>query len=152
MLRGATLLLLAGALAALASTATAAPPPVAAPAYFVQSGVDGTVLAQHAAVEPRAIASITKLMTVLVALQHLKLDDVVTVPRLATRIGEAAVPLRSGERLSVRDLVEAALIPNANDAATTLAYAAAGGAASRCGSWVEAGATTPGVARDHLCP
>ena len=98
VLRAPALLVVAGAVAALASTA-AATPPVAAQAYYVQSGVDGTILAQLAAAEPRAIASITKLMTVIVALQHLKLNDVVTVPRLATRVGEASVPLRSGERI-----------------------------------------------------
>jgi serine-type D-Ala-D-Ala carboxypeptidase (penicillin-binding protein 5/6) len=149
MLRGTVLLLLAGTVAALASTAAAAPH-VAAQSYFVQSGVDGTVLAQHAAAEPRAIASITKLMTVLVALQHLKLGDVVTVPRLATRIGEAAVPLRSGERLSVRELVEAALIPSANDAATTLAYAAGRGSVARFVAWMNAEARRLGLRETHF--
>ena len=149
MLRATVLLLLAGAVAALASTATASPP-VSAQAYFVQSGVDGTVLAQHAATEPRAIASITKLMTVLVALEHLKLDDVVTVPRLATRVGEAAVPLRPGERITVRELVEAALIPSANDAATTLAYAAADGSVPRFVTWMNEKARRLGLRETHF--
>ncbi len=144
MFRGVSFLLVAGAVAAVASTATASPP-VAAQAYFVQSGVDGTVLAQHAAAEPRAIASITKLMTVLVALRHLKLDDVVTVPRLATRVGEASVPLRPGERITVEELVEAALIPSANDAATTLAYAAGGGSVPRFVRWMNAEARRLGL-------
>ena len=123
---------------------------MAAEAYFVQSGVDGTVLAQHGAGEPRAIASITKLMTVLVALRHLKLDDVVTVPRLATRVGEAAVPLRTGERITVRELVEAALIPSANDAATTLAYAAGGGSVPRFVGWMNVEALRLGLHETHF--
>ena len=149
MLRAAALLAVAGSVAALASTATATPP-VAAQAFYVQSGVDGTILAQRAAAEPRAIASITKLMTVIVALQHLKLDDVVTVPRLATRIGEAAVPLRPGEKITVRELVEAALIPSANDAATTLAYAAGGGSVPRFVGWMNAEAARLGLRETHF--
>jgi serine-type D-Ala-D-Ala carboxypeptidase (penicillin-binding protein 5/6) len=149
VLRGAALLVVAGAVAALASTA-AATPRVAAQAYYVQSGVDGTILAQRAGAEPRAIASITKLMTVIVALQHLKLDDVVTVPRLATRVGEASVPLRSGEQITVRELVEAALIPSANDAATTLAYAAAGGSVPRFVGWMNVEARRLGLHETHF--
>ena len=149
MLRAAALFLAAGAVAALAATA-AATPPVAAQAYYVQSGVDGTILAQRAGAEPRAIASITKLMTVIVALQHLKLDDVVTVPRLATRVGEASVPLRTGETITVRELVEAALIPSANDAATTLAYAAGGGSVPRFVGWMNAEAARLGLHETHF--
>jgi D-alanyl-D-alanine carboxypeptidase (penicillin-binding protein 5/6) len=72
------------------------------------------------------MASITKLMTALVALEHLSLDDVVTVPPVAARIGESTLDLRAGQRISVRDLLIGALVPSANDAATTLAVAAGG--------------------------
>ena len=133
------------AVAVVSSTASATPPQVEAPAYFVQSAVDGTVLAQRAATTPRAIASITKLMTVLVALEHLSLDDVVTVPVLATKVGEASVPLRAGQRITVRELVEAALVPSANDAATTLAYAAANGSVPLFVSWMNAKAAALGL-------
>jgi D-alanyl-D-alanine carboxypeptidase len=139
-----------GAVLAATGTATATPPQVGAPAYFVQSGVDGTVLAQKAASTPRAIASITKLMTVLVALEHLSLDDVVTVPVLATKVGEASVPLRAGQRITVRELVEAALVPSANDAATTLAYAAAGGSVPRFVSWMNTKAAEIGLRDTHF--
>ena len=60
-------------------------------------------------------------MTVLVALDHVSLKDVVTVQRDAAEVGESTIHLRAGERLSVRDLVEAALIQSANDAADALA-------------------------------
>jgi D-alanyl-D-alanine carboxypeptidase (penicillin-binding protein 5/6) len=133
--RGLAFVPVALALAVPAATAQASPP-VVAPAYFVQSGVDGTVLAQRGAADPRAIASITKLMTVLVALQHLKLDDVVTVPRFAAHIGEAAVPLRAGQKITVRELVEAALVPSANDAAMTLAFAAGGRSVAQFVGWM----------------
>ena len=97
-----------------------------AQAYIVQSSVDGHTLAARRADAPRAMASITKLMTALVALEHLSLDDVVTVPPVAARIGESTLDLRAGQRISVRDLLIGALVPSANDAATTLAVAAGG--------------------------
>jgi serine-type D-Ala-D-Ala carboxypeptidase (penicillin-binding protein 5/6) len=60
-------------------------------------------------------------MTVLVTLEHARLDDVVTVDRSASAVGESTIHLRAGERLTVRDLVKAALIQSANDAAQALA-------------------------------
>jgi D-alanyl-D-alanine carboxypeptidase (penicillin-binding protein 5/6) len=60
-------------------------------------------------------------MTVLVAVQHAKLDEVVTVSGHAAEIGESSIYLRPGDRLTVGDLVEAALIQSANDAAVALA-------------------------------
>jgi serine-type D-Ala-D-Ala carboxypeptidase (penicillin-binding protein 5/6) len=120
--------LLAVAVAALAlcGPVHASAPPVQARAYIVQSSVDGRTLAARDADVRRPMASITKLMTVLVALDHLSLDEVVTVPAAAARVGESSIDLHAGERLTVRDLVEGALVPSANDAATALAIAASG--------------------------
>jgi D-alanyl-D-alanine carboxypeptidase len=111
---------------ALSGPVWASAPPVQAQAYVVQSTVDGRTLAARDADAPRPMASITKLMTVLVALEHLPLDRVVTVPATAARVGESSLDLRAGQRLPVRDLVIGALVPSANDAATALAIAAAG--------------------------
>jgi serine-type D-Ala-D-Ala carboxypeptidase (penicillin-binding protein 5/6) len=60
-------------------------------------------------------------MTVLVTLEHARLDDVVTVTEQAAATGESTIDLVPGEQLTVRDLVEAALIQSANDAAVALA-------------------------------
>jgi serine-type D-Ala-D-Ala carboxypeptidase (penicillin-binding protein 5/6) len=111
---------------ALCGPGQASAPSVQARAYVVQSSVDGRTLAAREADTPRPMASITKLMTVLVALERLPLAEVVTVPPAASRIGESSLDLEAGDRLSVRDLVAGALVPSANDAATTLAIAAAG--------------------------
>jgi serine-type D-Ala-D-Ala carboxypeptidase (penicillin-binding protein 5/6) len=111
---------------ALCVPAHAAAPAVQARAYVVQSSVDGHTLAARQATTPRAMASLTKLMTALVALQHVSLDDVVTVPAAAASVGESSIELRAGERVPVRDLLIGTLVPSANDAATALAVAAAG--------------------------
>jgi D-alanyl-D-alanine carboxypeptidase (penicillin-binding protein 5/6) len=107
---------------AVAAPALAGPPQVDARAFVVENGATGEVLAESASRERLAIASITKLMTVLVTLQHARLGGVVTIPPEVTTVGESTIFLRAGERISVRDLIEAALIPSANDAADALAY------------------------------
>jgi D-alanyl-D-alanine carboxypeptidase (penicillin-binding protein 5/6) len=114
-------LLVALAALVLAAPATGAAPGVHARAYYVASATTGEVLAHRADTARVPIASITKLMTVLVTLEHAKLDDVVTVAPGPAGIGESTIDLRAGERLTVRDLVKAALIQSANDAAAALA-------------------------------
>ena len=54
-------------LGVLAGPGTAAAPPVQAAAYVVVGSVDGRTLAARSPDSPRAMASLTKLMTVLVA-------------------------------------------------------------------------------------
>ena len=105
----------------LATPAAASAPQVTANAYLVQNGVTGEVLAAGHPNQRFPIASITKLMTVLVALQHASLDDVVTVSGRAAAVGESSIYLNLGDRLTVSELVEAALIQSANDAAVALA-------------------------------
>jgi len=71
------------------------------------------------------IASITKLMTVLVTLEHRSLDDIVQVDPRAAAVGESSAELQPGDQLTVSDLVKAALIQSANDAADALALSVA---------------------------
>ena len=131
VMRRGLLALAVVALAAWCATAVAAPPPVVAPAYIVRGGPDAVVLAARAPDVARAPASMTKLMTVLVALEHARLSDVVTVSPQAARVGESSVNLRAGEKLTVRDLAIAALVPSANDAATALAVYVGNGSIPR---------------------
>jgi serine-type D-Ala-D-Ala carboxypeptidase (penicillin-binding protein 5/6) len=121
-------------LALLAALATAAPaaaaegvvstPEIEARAWFVQNATTGEVLLAQKADERVPIASITKLMTVIVALTRLDLDDVVAVHPQAARTEGATMNLQPGERVRVEDLVEGALVESANDAARALAFAA----------------------------
>lgn len=67
-----------------------------------------------------AMASITKLMTALVVLDKCALDDIATVPAEARRV-DSAIGLQTGERLTVRELLEYLLVVSSNDAAITLA-------------------------------
>jgi len=105
--------------------AQAAVPSVHASAYLVQDARTGEVLASYHAHAHLPVASITKLMTVLIALEHHKLTDVVTVDPRAAVVGESTINLGAGERITVSDLLKAALIQSANDAADALALSVA---------------------------
>jgi D-alanyl-D-alanine carboxypeptidase (penicillin-binding protein 5/6) len=105
----------------LVAPALGAAPQVSGRAYLVENATTGEVIAQRNARLQLPMASITKLMTVLVTLEHARLSDVVTVSGAAAVRGESSIGLHAGERLTVRDLVEAALIQSANDAAVALA-------------------------------
>jgi D-alanyl-D-alanine carboxypeptidase (penicillin-binding protein 5/6) len=124
------LLLLAAALA-LVPPALAAGPRVDARAYLVEDGRTGEVLLARNDARQVPIASLTKMMTVLLALERTQLTDVVTVTPHAATVGESSVNLQPGERLTVRDLVEACLIQSANDAAWALAEHVGRGDANR---------------------
>jgi serine-type D-Ala-D-Ala carboxypeptidase (penicillin-binding protein 5/6) len=110
--------------------AQSAEPQIAAAAWYLV-GEDGAVLARGDASRPRAVASITKLMTAVVALEQAQLRDVVRITPSAAGLGESTVYLRAGEELTVADLIRATLIPSANDAAQALALHVGDGSADR---------------------
>ncbi len=128
--------------------APAAPPIAAASWYLV--GEDGDVLARRDAARAHAIASITKLMTAIVVLEHARLDDVVRVSPLAADVGESTVYLRAGEELTVADLLRATLVPSANDAAEALALHVGGGSADRFVDLMNAKAAELGLRDTHF--
>lgn len=71
-------------------------------------------------------ASTTKLMTALVVLDRTDLNDVVTVSRKASSAPATKLGLKKGDNITIKTLLNAALIKSANDAAVALAEAAAG--------------------------
>ena len=148
MKRLALLLALAATLS-LAVAAAAAPPPVVAEAYVVQNAGTGEVLAERDARERLPMASITTLMTALVALERASADEVVSAIADAAGIGESTINLRPGERLTVGDLLRAALIQSANDAANAVA-AHVGGTVPRFVALMNARARSLGLTDTHF--
>ena len=115
----------AAALSVLPAPAQAAPS-ISAPSAIVVEASTGAVAFARKPRERRQIASTTKLMTALVALERVGLADVLTSPGYAGGAAETTIGLRAGERMSVRDLVTAVLLASANDGAATLADGVAG--------------------------
>lgn len=67
------------------------------------------------------MASITKVMTAMVALDLASMEETYTVSRSATEVEPTVMGAYEGEKLTMRELVEAALLMSANDAAQVLA-------------------------------
>jgi D-alanyl-D-alanine carboxypeptidase (penicillin-binding protein 5/6) len=148
--KGVALFLALAATLILAVVAAAAPPPVDAEAYFVQNSGTGEVLAASDERERLPMASITKLMTVLVALEHASLDDVATISRSTASVGESTINLRPGERVSLRDLLRAALVQSANDAANAIAAFVGRGSVGRFVELMNARAEELGLTDTHF--
>ena len=122
--------LLAVALAALAALAIGLPAAAAAQrppdvsnaaAAIVVDGRNGEVMFAKRPDERHAIASATKLMTALLALERARPREVFTAPEYNALPAESRINLRTGERMTVHDLLEALLLESANDAAATIA-------------------------------
>ena len=95
----------------------------------------GKVLYEKNADEQLFPASVTKMMTALLTVESIEngaldLKQVVTVPQEAldsiTDPEAATIYLAAGEKIKVRDLLYATLLPSANDAANVLAYTIGG--------------------------
>ncbi len=71
-------------------------------------------------------ASTTKLMTAIIALESANLSDVVTISRNASRVAPHRAGLMEGDQMTVEQLLYAALLSSANDAAVALSEAVAG--------------------------
>src|ERR1700731_4355861 len=87
---------------------TAPPPPVIKARAAILLDVDsGKILFQVDPHGRHAPASLTKVVTALVALDHLRLDQTVTVPPSINQLpwDSTRMGLRAGERLTVRDLL-----------------------------------------------
>jgi D-alanyl-D-alanine carboxypeptidase len=69
------------------------------------------------------VASLTKLVTALVTLEHMPLHRKVRVPAHIKRIPKSVVGLKAGDRVSVKDLLHGLLMQSGNDCAETLACA-----------------------------
>jgi D-alanyl-D-alanine carboxypeptidase (penicillin-binding protein 5/6) len=101
-------------------------PTVSAPAAILVEPATGDVVFAKDADERRPIASTTKLMTALLALERLSLDDVLVQVPYRGAPAESIAGFRAGERVTVRDELRALLLASANDAAATLAVRISG--------------------------
>ena len=98
-------------------------PDISAPHAMVLSQ-DGTAYYERSADEAIKVASVTKVMTALVALENCNLLDTVTVDRVAATVGESSLGLLEGDTLTMEDALTGLMVMSGNDAATAIAIAA----------------------------
>lgn len=82
---------------------------------------DGSVYYEREADSPIKIASITKVMTALVALDHCDPSEILTVDHAAATVGESCVGLKEGDTLTLEQALTGLMVMSGNDVATAIA-------------------------------
>ncbi|HRK62171.1 MAG TPA: peptidoglycan-binding protein [Candidatus Omnitrophota bacterium] len=105
---------------------------VTAPSAILIDGISGKSIFSKSPHIKRPQASTTKIMTAMVVLDQLRLNDIVVVSKKVEPVQPSKIYLKGGERYYVRDLIYAILLKSANDAAEALAIQVAGSVPAFC--------------------
>ncbi len=109
--------------------AAAGEPQVSARAAVLINADNGQVLFGKNEEEQHSMASTTKIMTALIALEKASTDDkVVTITDQMVRVEGSSMGLMPGDKLTLKSLAAGMLIVSGNDAANSAAIAVAGSA------------------------
>ncbi len=137
-------------------TGTAAAPGVVAEQWIIVDGPTGVVLAANDPDTPRGMASLTKVMTAIVAIERGHLDMPVTITQ-GDKVPESNAGLFVGTRPTLHTLLYALLLPSGNDAAMAIARAVGGsasfensGARDQFVAWMNEKAAELGLANTHF--
>lgn len=101
-------------------------PSISASSYVLYDADSGSILLGHDYDVQKEPASMTKVMTVLLALEKLEMTDIVTISHEMAAAVDNITPdyvtlgILEGEEISVKDLVYAAVLKSANDASLVL--------------------------------
>lgn len=108
--------------------ARASEPPftVEAKAAVLIDGASGRVLFAQNANEPLPMASTTKIMTAIIALEHSLPGEIVTAGKNASGVEGSSIYLSAGEELSMEHLLYGLMLRSGNDAAVAIAEHIAG--------------------------
>jgi len=125
------LLLLCAPVALSAPIEEGAPFSMETPAYLLMEASTGQVIFERNADERRPVASITKMMTLLLLLEGLQegtisLSDQVTISREAAGMGGSQALLDAGSQYRLEELLKSTIVSSANDASVALAEHTAG--------------------------
>jgi D-alanyl-D-alanine carboxypeptidase (penicillin-binding protein 5/6) len=124
-------ILLGSGLVSAKAAPDSAQPETSAKAVVLMERETGTVLYGDHADEELELASVTKVMTMLLTVEaidsgKLRLDDLVTTSAYAASMGGSQVFLEEGEQMTVDNLLKAVAVASGNDAAVALAEAVGG--------------------------
>ncbi len=114
-----------------AFAASAADLKLQAQTAIVMDAATGEVLYEKDINKKMEPASTTKIVTCLLALEHLKLDQVITAAHDGSDMG-SNISIKKGEQFKVEDLLYALMLPSANDAAVVLAEEIGGSVDNFC--------------------
>lgn len=93
---------------------------IEAESAIVMDADTGKILYEKDSRTKREPASTTKIVTCMLALENLDLDQVITIKHDAQQMG-SIINVKKGEKIRTEDLLYALMLPSANDAAVALA-------------------------------
>jgi len=96
-------------------------PQITARSAILMDQLTGRILFSKNAHEQLPIASTTKIMTAILAIESGRMEESVTVSEYASLVEGSAVDLEAGEEKTVEELVYALMLRSGNDAATAIA-------------------------------
>lgn len=99
---------------------------ITAPSAILMEADSNKILYEKNSHEKRSVASITKVMTVLLIMEDIEsgkisLTDTVTTSAHASSMGGSDIWLEEGEQMSLNDMLKATMVASANDAAVAMA-------------------------------
>lgn len=122
---------------------------VSAKSAVLLNAENGEVYFSKNAVERLPMASTTKIMTALVALENSDVTDTVAIDKRAVGVEGSSVYLTDGELLTMEDLLYAVLLESANDAAAAVAIEV-GGSIEGFAEMMNAKASELGLENTHF--
>lgn len=96
-------------------------PAVTSEAVIVMDAADGRIICARNCFEKRPPASLTKVMTAILAIECADLEEICTVSPVAAATKESHVGLKQDERLTLEDLLYGAMLRSGNDACVAIA-------------------------------
>lgn len=97
------------------------PPSISAESAALIDVQSGRILYAKQGDKKMRIASLTKTMTAIVAIESGKLNDVVQIPNEAVGVEGSSIYLKKGERLTLEELLYGLMLRSGNDAAVAIA-------------------------------
>ena len=97
-----------------------------ASSYILMDGVTGRVLLSKDMNSKRLIASITKIMTSIIAIESGKVEDTVTIDDSILKAYGSGIYIEVGEEIKLKDLLYGLMLRSGNDAALAIANYIAG--------------------------
>jgi D-alanyl-D-alanine carboxypeptidase (penicillin-binding protein 5/6) len=89
--------------------------------YIVKETGSSVLLKAKEIDRPLSPASLTKIMTCMMAIESGRMNEVVSIPLEATQVEPTRAGFEPGEMVRLRDLVKAAMVNSSNDAAFAIA-------------------------------
>ena len=95
--------------------------PIVCSSYVVMERSTYKVLESKDMHESRSVASISKIMTAIVAIENVNLEDIVTIPEEISQVYGSMLYIQQGDQIPIMDLLYGLILRSGDDAAVSIA-------------------------------